>query len=444
MPPVYRIVEITIYALLNFIPFMALALYPFRNHFRYSKRKTAVLMGLISLVQVGLGLVSTFSGGSVGFLSVISTVIYALFYFAVVKAHYGKILFTLLMLSNIANFVVTSSKCLEGLIFGSIAYESYRYTFSVTMAVVELIVLVPLFFYIRSTYSSIFEKKIAKSTWRLLWMIPVTFYLVWYHHMYGTETSSLEIALRPDHTVMLLFINLGAVLIYHIVVQHIKIIDSNTALVEQNHLLAMQNLQYENLQERINEARRAKHDVRHHITIMDNLLKIEDYDGLHEYLQSYKRSLPDESSIVLCNHYATNTLLLFFAQQAQKQNVDFETSVSLPKEINIPDNVLSVVLGNLLENALEACAMDEKEQNKISIKGTYKRESGSLFFQIENTYSGKYILDKKGRYMSTKHPGRGLGLISVQDIVAKHEGMIEIHPGEEMFTVSVLMMAPEE
>jgi hypothetical protein len=168
MPPVYRIVEITIYALLNYIPFMALALYPFRNHFRYSKRKTAVLMGLISLVQVGLGLVSTFSGGSVGFLSVISTVIYALFYFAVVKAHYGKILFTLLMLSNIANFVVTSSKCLEGLIFGSIAYESYRYTFSITMAGVDLLVLIPLFFYTRSTYSSIFEKKIAKSTWRLL------------------------------------------------------------------------------------------------------------------------------------------------------------------------------------------------------------------------------------------------------------------------------------
>ena len=47
--------------------------------------------------------------------SALSTALYAAFYFLAVKKHFGKTLFTLLMISNLANFAVISAKCIEGL-----------------------------------------------------------------------------------------------------------------------------------------------------------------------------------------------------------------------------------------------------------------------------------------------------------------------------------------
>ena len=52
MPPVYRIIEVCIYALLNFLPFMLLALYPFRKNLRFSDVTTAILIVLLTIVQI--------------------------------------------------------------------------------------------------------------------------------------------------------------------------------------------------------------------------------------------------------------------------------------------------------------------------------------------------------------------------------------------------------
>ena len=56
MPPLYRIIETIVYSLLNFLPFLLLALYPFRKHFRYPIPITGMLTALATLLQVSLGL----------------------------------------------------------------------------------------------------------------------------------------------------------------------------------------------------------------------------------------------------------------------------------------------------------------------------------------------------------------------------------------------------
>ena len=62
-------------------------------------------------------------------------------------------------------------------------------------------------------------------------------------------------------------------------------------------MLTVQAMQYESLQERINEARRAKHDVRHHITLMQEYLANGNYDALGDCLSRYRRCLPDGALI---------------------------------------------------------------------------------------------------------------------------------------------------
>lgn len=443
MVPTYRIFEIILYSMLNFVPYLIIALYPFRRKFRFGSPVTFCLIGAVTIAQIGLGVwAGLFAEGNAGIISAVSTIVYFAFYFIAIKAHFGKILFTLLMLSNIANFVVMASKCIEGIFFLDFAHQSYRWTFSVVMIGVEMLVLIPLFFYVKTTYTSAFEKEIGQSSWRFLWLIPATFYVVWYFHLYNNEMSSLEMALEASTTLFLFVINLGGLLVYHIVVCLINTMDANVTLTTQNHELAMQKLQYDNLQDRINEARQAKHDIRHHITIMDEYLNHKEYDKLHDYLQSYKKSLPDDSAFSFCSHYAVNALLLYFAQQAQKNKIDFDVTMAIPKTLNLPDNVLSVVLGNLLENALEACLEVTDRLPKITIKG--KTEAGTIFFKIKNTYNGNLKQDKNGYYLSTKHNGRGIGLASIRNIVKQYDGILEIEQKDDVFTVSLLLNIPEK
>lgn len=438
MPPLYRIAEVALYSLLNFLPYIVLALYPFRERFRFSKAVTIALVGIVSMIQMTLGVLAAFSTVGAGILSAASTIIYASFYFLTIKAHFRKTLFLLLMLSNTANFVVSCSKCIEGFLAPTNALEPYRWTFSAAMILVEVICLIPLFFYIKKTFSPLVGNDSAKPIARYLWLIPAIFYFIWFYHFYiGDHDSSLELALMPANSVFLLMINLGALLIYHVTIHYLDEMNKNAELSEKNHQLIMQRMHDENLRERINEARRAKHDLRHHITIMDAYLQNGEYDKLREYLTSYKKSLPDDSAIVFCQHYPINALLLFFAQQAKNNHIDYDVSVDIPNNIAISDHVLSVVLGNLLENAVEAASAVIDRIPKITLRG--KAENGALFFRIENTYSGELKRTEDGGYLSTKHEGYGIGLTSVQHAVAQHDGMMDIEQKDGIFCISLLM-----
>ena len=280
MPPLYRMLEVCVYSLTNFLPFLAMALYPFRRRLRFSPAVAAALVAVLTLLQMGLGLCAAFfTPGRASLLSVVSTGLYAVFYFLAVRAYPGKTLFTLLMISNLANLVVIAAKCLEGQLFPALAVQSYRWSFALMMLAVEAVLFLPLLLYVRKVYTPAVEQETSGLAWRYLWLIPATFYLIWYYVIYGnTNLTGLEIALRPSSTIVLLFINTGAALVYYVVARLVLEQEKLVALQQKNYALAMQSLQYENLQERIAEARQAKHDVRHHIALLQDCLRRKDYD----------------------------------------------------------------------------------------------------------------------------------------------------------------------
>lgn len=293
----YRLAEVAIYSLLNFLPFLALALYPFRHSLRFSIKTTFFLIVLVTILQLFLGAWAAFApGNNTGTISAVSTILYAAFYFLAIKKHFGKTFFTLLMISNLANLAVISSKTIENLFFPDLAVQSYRWSFSLMLAVVEIILAIPLFFYMKKVYTPAVEKEPSGFEWRYLWVIPATFYMMWYYAFYGNASkSSLEIALRPKNTLFLFIINVGAIFIYYVVTRLILEQTKTLLLTERNHELTMQTVQYENLQEKITEVRRAKHDVRHHITLMQEYLNTRNYTALSEYLKQYRMSLPDDT-----------------------------------------------------------------------------------------------------------------------------------------------------
>ena len=198
----------------------------------------------------------------------------------------------------------------------------------------------------------------------------------------------------------------------------------------------MQAMQYENLQEKITEARRAKHDIHHHITLMQEYLKNHDYTAAEEYLNRYRQRLPDDSLICFCKNSAVNAVLLYFAQQAKRNGIDYIVKVDVNESIGIDDADLSVLFGNLVENAVDACRMEKVNDRKIIIRA--KADENSLCVTVDNTFSGTLQKTADGMLISTKHSGMGLGTESVKSIVKKHSGICKFEAKNGIFYASVI------
>ncbi len=431
--------EVTVYSFLQFIPCILLALYPFRSNLRYSRLITALGVLLNACVHAACNFLKSY-GDYDGMLSMACTLVHVFFMFLWIRDHWGKGLFTLLMMTNISNFLFVLSKCMEGLVVPALAAEPFHWTNSVFILVSELLVLAPLFFYMRGIHTRAVTQSSAATPWRYLWLIPLTFYAVWFRNFYFSQEGAMELALRPRHALFSLVINSGAMLTYWMVAQLINESEKNRQLQAKEHNLMMQHAQYGNLKDRIDEARRAKHDIRQHLHVISAYLKDQKYGELEEYIGRYRRTVPEESTLVYCDNYAVNALLQYFSGYAKMIGCGLNSAVQLPNDTGIPDEVLSVVLGNLLENAVEAC-VNEGSGSLVSVRG--KKDDTAVFFKIVNTCSHPPKQDKSGRYLSSKRKAYGIGISSVQSIAQQYNGMMKAHWENGTFTVSVLLSIPE-
>ena len=438
MIPAYRYFEVACYSLLNFLPFLFLAAYAFRRHLRFSHVTTNILVILMCLLQISLGFIAAFSTLGSEVLSVASTFVYAGFLFLIIKDSAGKVIFVLLTLSNVGNLVSVFAKCLEYIFFGDIALELYRWSQSVCMVILHLLITVPVGFYIRKYFTS--STPIQSTCWHYLWIVPATFYLTWYYHLYFTGQDALAVALDIRNSLFLLLINIGAFAVYHISILLLFEQRKVSELAQKNHFLAMHKLQYDNLQYRIDEARQAKHDVRHHALLLREYLRNGKLQEMDAYLEKYIKSLPDTQSLTYCRHDATNTLLGYFARQASESNILMDIFVQLPETISLSETELSIVFGNLLENALDACREIPSGEKKITVRGKY--DMGAVYFEVTNTYSGALRKSKTGEYLTTKAHGQGIGLQSVSHRVQNYGGVMELVAHDGVFKASVLL--PEQ
>ncbi len=439
-----KYLEVCVYGLLN-LSYLILAILPFWDRLRFSKRTTYLFIGGFGLVQIffsmwaGLWVNESYRG----LISGVALLVYLVFFTIIIKAHIGKKLFMLIMLMNISSFINIAGKYFESLLFGDVAWErTYAISYSLCVFALQLIILIPVALSIYKLFKSAIENEMVRSAWKYLWLIPTTFYFVWFFHVYSLHHSPSEFAMSGEHVLFLFIVDLGAYFVYYTALRFIKELGKNVTLEENNYHLAMQQLQYENLNERILEARHAKHDIRHHITIMSSYLASKEYDKLEKYLNSYKKSLPDDSSISLCENQSINALLVYFAGLSKDADIDFKILAKIPAKIDIEENDVCVVLGNLLENALHAAYVYQGDDKEISVAIDYN--GGCMLIAVDNTFNGKLKKTLDGGLLTTKKDGTGVGLESVKNIAKNYSGIFSYEVKGNKFCVSVMLNSKKE
>ncbi len=438
MNTAFRILEISLYALANFIPYLLLSLYTFSRHYRFSKIATGFISFLSVLVQVLTRFYAAHSGGgSNTTITIIRLLSYLILFLIAVDLHFGKLLFVQIIFSNIGNFISIASTCLEGMMFADTSHRLYCWHISVIMMILHIVITLPFALTITLSLKIMVDRSAVGKKWNYFWLIPATFYFIWVYQLYGTRFNMTFVVRDPKNMVFLLIINAGAFLIYYIVIWLDNQMAANLELERKNHFQDIEQLEYRALHERMEETRRVRHDLRHHIVAMTDYLKNQEYEQLKEYLDRFEKSIPETPPFLFCQNRAVNRLLFFFATQAKEHEIDFQVKTTISDDLDIPVEDISVLLGNLLENALDACVEQKEGEKKIMISG--KGDKNSLFFTIDNTYDNKIKRNHTGQFLSTKSHGSGIGIVSAKHIVMRYNGVFAAEAKDGMFFVSFML-----
>ena len=197
-------------------------------------------------------------------------------------------------------------------------------------------------------------------------------------------------------------------------------------------MLSQQSDHYNRILEYSEQVRLIKHDFRHHIYALLNMGKEEQT----EYLKKLQKEMDSTTGLIYCQNVSVNGLIHGYETRTKKINVIFTVKMDLPDRVPIDDLSLCIVIGNLLENALEACKRYEGEKF-ITIKGRWLEDH--LLLLVENSYRGQ-IKEKEGKILSSKKNG-GLGLLSVRRVLNQPGDDLDIVYTENTFTAMVKMMS---
>ena len=213
-------------------------------------------------------------------------------------------------------------------------------------------------------------------------------------------------------------------------------INRNVRLQQENQLLSMQQQRYESLKAAIEEARQARHDLRHQLCQLAALAEEGDLEKIKAYLSGAVSRIPS-LEMHFCENRAADSVVGYYCALAKRENIPYSVQIDLPECLPVDEINLCLVLSNLLENALEASLRTAPARRRIKLTA-YLHGNSLALIQVENTYDG-VIREKGGVFQSSKRKGDGVGLQSVRHIAEKSGGVSTVTYQDGVFRARVML-----
>lgn len=186
------------------------------------------------------------------------------------------------------------------------------------------------------------------------------------------------------------------------------------------------------------ELSKFRHDIKQEYMYLQILLKNGNYGELQKYYEQNLEFLTAKQSVASSGNIYFDSILNYKAEIAERDGIAFLLELDVPHDCIVDGEEISICLGNLLDNAIEAVRDVEKDGRKIAIR--IKVQSHNLYIEIRNPYESSR--NRKGEnYITTKSDVRshGWGLQIIRDIVERHHGEMEITDRGKEFCIKVLL-----
>lgn len=336
---------------------------------------------------------------------------------------YGVVLNCNYLLMTIPNYLITFIRLNSNSEYMLLVTGSY--------CVLLLLTLLPVRWLLQNTMAPTLHME-QNQYWNTVWVIPIAFFL------------SKFLSLGGDHNSGGLRQILGGLLYVSVIVLLCLSIAKSQRRIARHKIieeqLENQKLHYTELQVRVNDARKARHDLKHQVASIRHFVDTDDKEGLRQFCNDLLNETRLEGEIPYTGNAAADGVVYYYMRQCQKNGIDFRYSGVIQSR-GIADTDLSVLLGNGLDNACTGCMTLSGTR---SIRLMSQTEQNLLTVVISNTFDGVVSLCED-RIMSRKEAGRqGVGLLSMNETCEKYGGHMDTSWDDKTFTVTILLPLTSE
>ena len=273
----------------------------------------------------------------------------------------------------------------------------------------------------------------------LLMMISIgSMFVIYNFFMLSSDSQNKShVELSVIVVIIMLAINFTIYNLYVKLTEELEIRKYNTVYAQQ---LELYKKYIQEKEELLLDIRKSRHDIKQHYIALSKMLEKQKYQKCVEYLKGLLDSnIFFEDGIAKTDNIVVDALINSKYALAKRKGIDFITELNIPMQLPFESADLSIVLGNILDNALEA----NSSGGKIFLGMKY--EKSILFIFLRNTYDRPIKRDKDGEIVTNKSDAsnHGIGLKSVKNITEKYHGASIIEIGEKEFVMKISMLPLE-
>ena len=287
-----------------------------------------------------------------------------------------------------------------------------------------------------------FSKDISLKTFFMLAWIPVV-------SIYF-ELVSLEVSRKyPNYdgfatcaSVVLLLTNYVMFDAFDWVNKTVQLRAQNKLFVQQIQLCSRQTAEQEATYK---ELRRLRHDMKNHLSSLLGMIDSGSTNDARDYIENLLNDgkLIKTGDISRTGNIVVDSLINYKYSMAKELGIEFTSNVFIPTELPFKNENIVIILGNLLENAIEACVKVDNNRY-IGIEMGY--EKNMLQICIKNSCTGEIKKNSAGDLETTKEDkeNHGMGLLSIKMAAKEYDGDVLIKNDENEFTVVVVLYEKAE
>lgn len=292
-------------------------------------------------------------------------------------------------------------------ILGIIGYSVYRFSYMITVWI--------LLCFIWNHYHFFKEERIFSVIVILLYL-GIIFLGVYYN---GTVAGGIG---------ALIFISLEYLL------QRIMKREEDKTIIYQNKLMKQQMDEIENIYMTM---RGWRHDYHNHIQSLKGYLSLNKVEQMKNYLNELETDLDSIDTLYHSGNLQLDSILNAKLAIAEKGQIRIHCDASIPPQLHVSDLDLCVILGNLLDNAIESCRkIKDPDERFIRVYiGILKKQ---LYISITNATS-ETVKQRTDHYFTTKRGDHGHGLKRVDQVVKKYDGYLNRQNEPGIFATEIVL-----
>ncbi len=360
-------------------------------------------------------------------------------YFAVVRLEAAKKLFCFSAAAMLSGFCTMYTNYLAA----PLETDGEPFTLAASAVCFALNVVVGAVFWktLTDRLPYLFAVERLERAWRYLLLIPLFLAVFTYWLTPLSPTNVMVGRVRPIALAIMPTVPLAFLAFCLLTWWLTRSLTDSARLQAENDLLQIEQKRFTEWREYVDQTRALRHDFRQHLAVIGQLADEGDLNKLREYVRQF-RAVADVSHRRYCANIAVDAMAAHYDAMAEAQDTVIDWMLRLPETLSVAEPEFCAMLGNLLENALHAVRELPAEQRRVKV-GSEEGGNGNLTLCVDNPYAGTVRLGRNG-LPRAKLAGHGVGLASVAATVHRYDGTIAIRTEGGLFSVDIVLYAPQE